>query len=188
MLVFTVDTQLHFPQKSRSVYGCNHSAIRFGKDIIMPTYTSKSNDYGGSGLGLLGETLPDTIKVEHVLTLQIPSKWDRAIRRWVDKGLELSMQYAESFHYIAVGLGSYFFFLGCAKVLEAGSSHRSSSNDDGSSSNKRREKAKNKNPKGKESTAATTTTNSKATSTKASSTTPKATIVDVPPKDSEPKK
>ena len=136
---------------------------------------------------MLGETLPDTIKVEHILTLSIPSKWDRAVRRWVDKGLELSMQYAESFHFIAVGIGSYFFLLGCAKVVEAGAKNRSSSNDDGSS--KRREKARAKNPKAKENAAtATTTTNPKATATKLSSTISKATIEDVPPTDSEKKK
>ena len=155
----------------------------------MPSYSSpKSNDYSGSGLGLLGETLPDTIKVEHILTLSIPSKWDRAVRRWVDKGLELSMQYAESFHFIAVGIGSYFFLLGCAKVVEAGAKNRSSSNDDGSS--KRREKARVKNPKAKENAAGTaTTTNPKATTAKPSaSTIPKATVADVPPTDSEKKK
>ncbi len=149
----------------------------------MSKYTPKT-DYGGSGLGLLGETLPDTIKVEHVLTLSVPSKWDRAIRRWVDKGLELAMQYAESFHFIAVGIGSYFFLLGCAKVVEAGSHNRSSNNEDGSS--KRREKTKRQNPRGKESAASTTVATPKATTTpKPQTTIPKATIADAPPTDSE---
>ena len=158
----------------------------------MNNYSSKS-DYGGSGLGLLGETLPDTIKIEHVFTLQIPSKWDRPLRRWVDKCLDLSKQYAESFHFIAVGIGSYFFLLGCANIVQAGSSNRSSNNDDSSSTSKKKDKSRSKNSKSKESVASTTATikgaDTNISAVKAqpqqSLTIPKATIVETPPTDSE---
>lgn len=99
---------------------------------------------GSSSGGLMGETLgiPETIKIEHTFTLNIADKvWSnlyrvlgggtgrdstsKAVRHTVKQILDLAKDYAESFHFIAVGIGSYFFLLGVAKVLEAGADHRS---------------------------------------------------------------
>ena len=119
--------------------------------------SSSSNGGDGLGLGLLGETLPDTIKIEHVFTLQFSDKLERPLRKWVDKVLDLSKHYAESFHFIAVGIASYFFFLGVSKIVQASSSNSSSSSrhsrDDDCSCNTKKNKSKNKDKdKSKEST------------------------------------
>jgi len=92
----------------------------------MSNYSNRTslspNNYGGDGmggLGLLGESLPDTIKIDHVFTLKFSDKWERPVRKWIDKFFDLSKHYAESFHYIAAGIGSYLFFLGVSKVIQA---------------------------------------------------------------------
>ena len=133
-----------------------------------PYKTTSSNDYGGSGLGLLGETLPDTIKIEHVFTLKFNDKWERPLRKFVDKWFDLSKHYAESFHFIAAGIGSYFFFLGVSKVVEA--RIRSRNSDDSSSTNTKKNKSKSKTQKSKES-AANTTAGSESSSRNAKTTT-----------------
>ncbi len=155
----------------------------------MNSYSSK-NDYGGSGLGLLGETLPDTIKIEHVFTLQIPSKWDRPLRKWVDKCLDLSKQYAESFHFIAVGIGSYFFLLGCSKIVAASNNNRTSSNNDGDTpSTSTKKKTRSKNPKTKENANGSDSSKNEKTTQppQETSTMPKATVAKLPTTDSEQK-
>ena len=158
----------------------------------MNSYSSKKSDYGDSGLGLMGD-FPDTIKIEHVFTLQIPGKWDRPIRRWVDKCLDLTKQYAESFHFIAVGIGSYFFLLGISKIVQASNSSRSSSsndsNNEGTSTTKKKS-SRSKNPKrqdsGNEPSAKTTkTTDASVSPQKTSSTISKATVVQLPATDSK---
>ena len=74
----------------------------------------------GLGAELFGGTIPDKIKIEHVLTLKFCSdKSEKVFRRWIDRWLDLSMYYAESFRFIAAGIGSYFFFLGVSKLLLA---------------------------------------------------------------------
>jgi hypothetical protein len=108
-----------------------------------------SSSGGGSGIGgggLMGETLgiPETIRIEHTFTFNVSDNvWSnlhrflgwrdnsKAVRHTIKQILDLSKEYAESFRFIAVGIGSYFFFLGVAKVLEAGGNH-----DRGSDSNK----------------------------------------------------
>lgn len=156
-----------------------------------PYKTTSPNDYGGSGLGLLGETLPDTIKIEHVFTLKFNDKWERPLRKFVDKWFDLSKQYAESFHFIAAGIGSYFFFLGVSKVLQA--SNRSGNSDDSSSTNTKKSKSKIKTQKSKEIVASTTvgsessSRNAKTTDAiitkqlQESSTIPKTTTVEAAP-------
>lgn len=155
-----------------------------------PYKTTSSNDYGGGGLGLLGETLPDTIKIEHVFTLKFSDKWERPLRKWVDKWFDLSKHYAESFQFIAAGIGSYFFFLGVSKVLEA--RIRSSNSDDSSSTNTKKNKTKTKNQKTKESVDNTVGSESSSRNAKTTdaiitkqlqepSTIPKATTVETAP-------
>mmetsp|Transcript_7457 Transcript_7457/g.18277 ORF Transcript_7457/g.18277 Transcript_7457/m.18277 type:complete len:160 (-) Transcript_7457:77-556(-) len=154
-------------------------------------FSSKKSDYGDSGLGLMGD-FPDTIKIEHVFTLQIPGKWDRPIRRWVDKCLDLTKQYAESFHFIAVGIGSYFFLLGISKIVAASKSSRSSSTQDSNegSSTTKKKSSRIKNPKrqdsGNEPSAKTAkTTDVSISPQKTSSTKSKATVVQLPATDSK---
>jgi hypothetical protein len=105
--------------------------------------SSSSKDDGMGGLGLLlGESLPDTIKIEHVFTLKFgasDSKWEKPLRRWIDNWFDLTKNYSESFHLIAAGIGSYFFFLGVSKVIHAS---RSGSNDNNSKSTKKKDKDK----------------------------------------------
>lgn len=106
--------------------------------------SSSSKDDGMGGLGLLlGESLPDTIKIEHVFTLKFgasDSKWEKPLRRWIDNWFDLTKNYSESFHLIAAGIGSYFFFLGVSKVIQA--SRSSSTNDNNSKSTKKKDKDK----------------------------------------------
>ena len=104
---------------------------------------SSSKDDGMGGLGLLlGESLPDTIKIEHVFTLKFGasnSKWEKPLRRWIDNWFDLTKNYSESFQFIAAGIGSYFFLLGISKVIQAS---RSGSNDNNSKSTKKKDKDK----------------------------------------------
>ena len=121
---------------------------------------SYGNSGGDSGLGLLlGESLPDTIKIEHVFTLKFSDKWDRPLRKWIEKvvdgWLKLSPHYAESFRFIATGIGSYFFLLGVSRVVAAskmprGSGSRSNE-DDTTTAKKNKTKPKDKKNKAKES-------------------------------------
>jgi hypothetical protein len=105
--------------------------------------SSSSKDDGMGGLGLLlGESLPDTIKIEHVFTLKFgatDSKWEKPLRRWIDNWFDLTKNYSKSFHLIAAGTGSYFFLLGVSKVIQAS---RSGSNDNNSKSTKKKDKDK----------------------------------------------
>jgi hypothetical protein len=78
------------------------------------------------GLGLFGDA--ETIKIEHIFTFNLGDKWERPLRKSMGQWMDLCMEYAESFRFIAVGIGSYFFLLGVSKVLEAGNYPR---NDDG---------------------------------------------------------
>ena len=158
-------------------------------------YKSPQKDYSGDGLGLFGEALPDTIKIEHVFTLKISDKLERPLRKWVDKVLDLSKYYAESFQFIAVGIGSYFFLLGISKIVQA--NNMSSNSDDGSNTHSKKNKTKNsKNQKSKESVANTigseyssrnakTKDNDVATQLQQSSTIPKMTTAEVSLSDSE---
>ena len=124
-------------------------------------------------------------KVEHVFTFKFADKWERPLRKWVDKCLDLSKQYSESFHFIAVGIGSYFFLLGVSKVVEA--SNRSRNSDDNIA---KRNRTKTKTEKSKESGDTNAESNSlsrnaktKDTETTAqlkSSTIPKAASADAP--------
>lgn len=96
----------------------------------FPSSSSSSSSGGGNGMReLLGDTLPETIRVEHTFTLDLGDKlWHRldrlmgtkAMRYSVRSVLDLAKEYAESFRFIAIGIGSYFFLLGVSKVLEAG--------------------------------------------------------------------
>jgi len=92
---------------------------------------------------LFGEAFPETIKIEHTFTLKFSEKWERPLRKWIDKCLDASKQYAESFHFIAVGIGSYFFFLGISKIVEASNASRGGS-DDSPGTKKNRNKVKGK--------------------------------------------
>jgi len=98
------------------------------------------------GLELLGESLPDTIKIDHVFTLKFSEKWERSVHKWIDKCFELSKHYAESFHFIAAGIGSYLFFLGVSKVVQASRINASSSCvcSNNNSKSKKKDKDKNK--------------------------------------------
>ncbi len=78
------------------------------------------------GLGLLGDV--ETIKIEHIFTFNLGEKWERPLRKSMGQWMEICMEYAESFRFIAVGIGSYFFLLGISKVIAAGNYPR---NDDG---------------------------------------------------------
>jgi hypothetical protein len=95
-------------------------------------------------LGLLGE-VAETIHIQHtiqhVFTFRISDKWEKPLRRYMDKFLDLSLYYAESFRFISVGIGSFFFLWGVSKVVAAGnhsdgSDKRSSSSKSKSSSRK----------------------------------------------------
>ena len=160
-------------------------------------YKASSNDYGGGSLGLLGETLPDTIKIEHVFTLKFSDKWERPLGKLVDKCLDLSKYYSESFRFIAAGVGSYLFFLGVSKVVQA--SRGSGSSDDSSCTNTKKNKTKCKDKyKSKDSNYNTIRAGSSSRKAKAkddsittqlesSSTTPKLTTIEVPTSDSKPR-
>lgn len=158
-------------------------------------YKSSQSDYGGGSIGLLGETLPDTIKIEHVFTFKISDRLERPLRKWVDKCLDLSKHYAESFQFIAAGIGAYFFLLGVSKIVQAG--NKSSNNDDSSSTQSRKNKTKSsKNQKSKDdakntivseqpSRNAKTKDNDLKTQLQQSSTIPKMTTAEVSLSDSE---
>lgn len=74
------------------------------------------------GLGLLGDV--ETIKIEHIFTFNLGEKWERPLRKTMGQWMDVCTEYAESFRFIAVGIGSYFFLLGISKVIEAGRDHR----------------------------------------------------------------
>ena len=86
----------------------------------------------------------DTLKVEHVFTLNFNDKfldkWDRSMKKLVYSMVDISFHFAESFRFIAVGIGAYFLLLGASKCIEAsrsgGSSRGSSSSSSSSSSSK----------------------------------------------------
>lgn len=84
------------------------------------SYKSSSSS---SSLGLLGE-VSESINIQHtiqhVFTFRISDKWEKPLRRYTDKFLDLSLYYAESFRFIAVGIGSFFFLWGVSKVVAAG--------------------------------------------------------------------
>eukprot|EP00535_Pseudo-nitzschia_heimii_P004779 CAMPEP_0197185632 /NCGR_PEP_ID=MMETSP1423-20130617/12343_1 /TAXON_ID=476441 /ORGANISM="Pseudo-nitzschia heimii, Strain UNC1101" /LENGTH=162 /DNA_ID=CAMNT_0042636751 /DNA_START=84 /DNA_END=573 /DNA_ORIENTATION=+ len=144
-----------------------------------------SGGYGGESLGLFGETLvPDTIKIEHVFTLKLSDKWERPLRKWIDKWFDLSKDYAESFSYVAAGLGSYFFFLGVSKVVQAGK--LSDNSDNSSSCNAKRNKTRSKDRNKKNdvdrngSSSSSRKVETKETSTTTLSTIPKTTTDEAP--------
>jgi hypothetical protein len=77
------------------------------------------------GLGLLGgaaETSHIQHTIQHVCTFRISDRWEKPIKRYMDKFLDLSLYYAESFRFISVGIGSFFFLWGVSKVVAAGNS------------------------------------------------------------------
>ncbi|KAG7352678.1 hypothetical protein IV203_008726 [Nitzschia inconspicua] len=103
------------------------------------TYRSPSSSSGSaSSLGLLGEVASETINIQHtiqhVFTFRISDKWEKPLRRYMDKFLDLSLAYAESFRFISVGIGSFFFLWGVSKVLAAGNANERGGNSSGSSS------------------------------------------------------
>jgi hypothetical protein len=73
---------------------------------------------GGMGLGLLSDV--ETIRIEHIFTFNLNEKWERPFRKSMSQWLDICTDYAESFRFIAVGIGSYFFLLGISKVIAAG--------------------------------------------------------------------
>lgn len=103
---------------NRSSYGSNHSSGGGGG----------GGGGGGMGLGLLSDV--ETIRIEHIFTFNLGEKWERPLRKSIGQWLDICMEYAESFRFIAVGIGSYFFLLGISKVIAAGNNQR---NDDGGS-------------------------------------------------------
>jgi Sec-independent protein translocase protein TatA len=68
----------------------------------------------------------DTLKVEHVFTLNFSDKWDKPFRRAVHSWVELSFHFAESFRFIAIGISAYFVLLGASKLIESAKSGKSS--------------------------------------------------------------
>ncbi|KAG7366737.1 hypothetical protein IV203_029407 [Nitzschia inconspicua] len=104
------------------------------------TYRTSSSSSSGSAssLGLLGEVASETINIQHtiqhVFTFRISDKWEKPLRRYMDKFLDLSLAYAESFRFISVGIGSFFFLWGVSKVVAAGNANERGGNSSGSSS------------------------------------------------------
>tara|TARA_B110001450_G_C17562497_1_gene457338 strand:+ start:438 stop:890 length:453 start_codon:yes stop_codon:yes gene_type:complete len=101
----------------------------------------------GMGLELLGETLPDVIKIEHVFCFHFNEKWERSIRKISFACFDVCMHYAESFKFISVGVSSYFFFLGLSKVLRVsqGEENRGCGCADNISRSKKKDKDKTSN-------------------------------------------
>jgi hypothetical protein len=122
-----------------------------------------------SSLGLLGD-VAETIKIQHtihhVFTFHIGDKWERPLRRSIDKFLDLSLYYAESFRFVAVGIGSFFFLWGVSKVVEAGK--RDDDDDDRHVHHKKRSTTK-KSSSQKDADHATVVTQSSRTTTGRSS-------------------
>ena len=130
---------------------------------ILSSYGSSST--ASSSSGLMGDaigSIPETIKIEHTLTFTFniaDRVWvnlhrflsggtardgsnsnSKAVRQTVKQIVDLAKDYSESFRFISIGIGSYFFLLGCAKVLEAGGGNNvgsSSSKKSSSSSSKK---------------------------------------------------
>ena len=61
----------------------------------------------------------DTVKVEHIFTLQFSDKWDKSVRRIVDSCISFSFHFAESFRLMAMGVGAYFVLSGLARLMDS---------------------------------------------------------------------
>ena len=123
---------------------------------------SSSNAAGSSSMGLLGEVV-ESIKIDHTIqhkfTIGISDRWERHLHKHMGSILDLSLYYAESFRFIAVGIGSFFFLWGVSKVVEAG--NRSGDDDSKKSSSKTKKSSSGK----RDSDNATVVTQSSRTTT-----------------------
>jgi hypothetical protein len=133
-----------------------------------PTYriSSASSPRSGESLGVL-EVVTETIHIQHtiqhVLTFRISDKWEKPMRRYIEKFLDLSMYYAESFRFVSVGIGSFFFLWGVSKVVAAGN-YRNDDDDDGKGGVSKTSKSKSRSSrKGPSDNATVTTQTSKST-------------------------
>mmetsp|Transcript_38935 Transcript_38935/g.44436 ORF Transcript_38935/g.44436 Transcript_38935/m.44436 type:complete len:88 (+) Transcript_38935:55-318(+) len=72
----------------------------------------------------------DTIKIDHVFTLSVGDKWDSIIRRSANVWLDVGYHVAQSFRYIAVGIGVYFVLLGCSKLITSSKQSNNNKSDD----------------------------------------------------------
>jgi hypothetical protein len=141
--------------------------------MAHPTYpiSSSSSISGPSGLGLWGGGVAENIHIQHtiqhVFTVRISDKWERPLKRYMDKFLDLSLYYAESFRFISVGIGSFFFLWGVSKVVAAGNDRDHDVEDGGKgnvSNNKNSSKSKSRSSrKGASDNATVTTQTSKST-------------------------
>jgi hypothetical protein len=61
----------------------------------------------------------DTIKVEHVFTLQMDEKWEKPLKRFVDGWLKISFHWMESFQIVAYGIAAYLVLVGVSKLVES---------------------------------------------------------------------
>mmetsp|Transcript_9238 Transcript_9238/g.14284 ORF Transcript_9238/g.14284 Transcript_9238/m.14284 type:complete len:90 (+) Transcript_9238:65-334(+) len=78
----------------------------------------------------LGESPDQPIKVDHVFTFAFDKKWDNLIQRSADAWLRLGSHVAESFRYVAIGVGLYFVLLGCSRILEASKTEKKNDADE----------------------------------------------------------
>jgi hypothetical protein len=113
----------------------------------------------------------DIIKVEHVFTLNFSDKWERPMRKVVQSWLDLSLHYAESFRFLAMGISAYFVLLGASKFIAAakgggkGDSHsKSSSSSSGSKSSPTSSSSSSSKDKSRTSTPRSTTSKSSESS------------------------
>jgi hypothetical protein len=80
----------------------------------------------------------ETVRVDHVFTLNVSDKWDKPLRRLAESGMDIGYHFAESFRFIAIGISAYFVLFGTAKLIEAcrNKKSRDESSSESSSSNK----------------------------------------------------
>ena len=149
--------QLHLPHPSFCPTK-SHPTMNYNRS------SSSSSSVSSGSMGLLGEVV-ESIKIDHtikhIFTFNIGERWERPLRKNMDKILDLSLYYAESFRFIAVGIGSFFFLWGVSKVVEAG-------NRDDENDSKRRSSSKSSSAKKssrKDSDNATVVTQSSRTTT-----------------------